>query len=392
MSTHYDFLIIGSGIVGAATAYSISRRYPGKTIAVVEKESAAACHQSSHNSGVIHAGIYYAPGSFKAKLCRAGLKATYEFADAHGIATKQTGKLLVATTPEEVERLKALFLRAHENGAPVREVSRAELAEIEPNANGLNAMLVHDTGIVDYAEVAVKLLSESGADCVFDTRVDDISESSDEVVVSSAHTTLRTRQLIACAGLQADRLARIAAVPSDVMILPFRGDFYILHERFNTMFRHLIYPVPDPQLPFLGIHLTEHIDGTVSVGPSAMLALSREAYGKFKFNLRDCKDIVSNKGFWRLLTQYPGATANELAMAVSKRRYARAASRYCSQINVNDFVTHRCGIRAQAVTKQGELFHDFLFARTRRMLHVLNAPSPAATAAIPIGAHIVDSL
>ena len=392
MSTHYDFLIIGAGIVGAATAFTISQRYPGKTLAVVEKETAAACHQTSHNSGVIHAGIYYAPDSFKAKLCRAGLKATYEFAKAHGVPTKQTGKLLVATTPAEVERLKALSARAQKNRVPVRDVSRSELAEIEPKVEGLQAMRVRETGIVDYAEIARTLLTESGAECLFGEQVEEISETPDDVVVSTGQSTLRAKQLIACAGLQADRVAKLAGVPTEVRIMPFRGDFYILHERFESMFTHLIYPVPDPRLPFLGVHLTNHIDGSVSVGPSAMLALAREAYGKFKFNLRDSKDIVTDVGFWRLLARFPRATANELAMALSMRRYARAARRYCAEISVGDFVGHRCGIRAQAVNRRGQLVHDFLFERTPRMLHVLNAPSPAATAAIPIGAHIVDSI
>ena len=392
MSTKYDFLIIGGGIVGAATAYAIAQRFPGKSLAVIEKESAPACHQSSHNSGVIHAGIYYAPDSFKAKLCRAGLAATYQFAAEHEIATKRTGKLLVATSAAEVGRLQQLSTRAQNNGVDVRDISAGELAELEPNINGLSAMLVSDTGIVDYAEMTRALLSESHAECLYDMDVREIRELSQEVVVSSLQTTLRAERLIACAGLQADRLAALAGLQSEVNILPFRGDFYVLDPRFGTMFQHLIYPVPDPRLPFLGVHLTKHIDGSVSVGPSAMLALAREAYGKYKFNLRDCKEIIATAGFWRLLAKYPRATLNELAMTFSIKLYAKAARRYCPQISAKDFVGHRCGIRAQAINRRGELVHDFLFERTNRMLHVLNAPSPAATAAIPIGRHIVESL
>ena len=220
----------------------------------------------------------------------------------------------------------------------------------------------------------------------------EIQERTNGVTVSSENKTIRAAQLIVCAGLQADRIAHLAGLPCEISILPFRGDFYVLDKRFNALFEHLIYPVPDPRLPFLGIHLTKHIDGSVSVGPSAMLALAREHYGKFKFNFKDTKDIVLQSRFWRLISTYPRATANELAMSLSKRLYARAANRYCAEITARDFIAHRCGIRAQAVNARGELVHDFLFARSARMLHVLNAPSPAATAAIPIGAHIVNSL
>ena len=392
MSAQYDYLIIGAGIVGAATAYTISKRYPGARIGLVDKEAGPAVHQTSHNSGVIHAGIYYAPDSAKAKLCRAGLAATYEFAAEHGIATLQTGKLLVATSMEEVGRLEALSKRATRNNAAVQMLSQAELAELEPHVSGLAAMRVRDTGIVDYGEIARKLLELSLAECSFDAEVLAIQEAPNEVLVSTNRTSLSAKKLIVCAGLQADRMARLAGLETDIAIFPFRGDFYVLHERYNQMFEHLIYPVPDPRLPFLGVHLTRHIDGTVSVGPSAMLALARESYGKYRLNFTDCLEIFFKKAFWLLMSKYPRATANELAMALSQRLYSRAARRYCSSLTAQDFIAHRCGIRAQAVNRRGELMHDFMFERTARMLHVLNAPSPAATAALPIGGHIVDSL
>ena len=392
MSIQYEYVIIGAGIVGAATAYAISQRFPGASIAVVEKEAGPATHQTGHNSGVIHAGIYYAPDSAKAKLCRAGLTATYEFAAAHGIATRRTGKLLVATSKDELDRLGSLAKRAAQNNAAVREVSQAELAELEPHVSGLAAMRVHDTGIVDYSEIARKLLELSSAQCLFGVEVKAIQEAPNEVLISTDRVGLRAKKLVVCAGLQADRMARLAGLNTEIAIFPFRGDFYVLHERYNTLFEHLIYPVPDPRLPFLGVHLTRHIDGSVSVGPSAMLALARESYGKFRFNFSDCLETLSKPSFWRLMSKYPRATANELAMALSTRLYSRAARRYCSSLTAQDFVAHRCGIRAQAVNRRGELVHDFMFERTARMLHVLNAPSPAATAAIPIGAHIVDSI
>lgn len=392
MSTHFNYIVIGAGIVGAATAYKLRQRYPESSIAVIEKEPDAAQHQSSHNSGVIHAGIYYAPGSFKARLCRAGLSATYEFAADNGIATKQTGKLLVATNRAELERMRALSARARDNGVAVADLSEAELGEIEPNISGLGAIKVADTGITDYGAIAKALLARSEATCLFDAEVTAIAESAASITVDTLGESYAAKQLIACAGLQADRLAKLASVPCDVSIVPFRGDFYELQARYQTMFSHLIYPVPDPSLPFLGVHLTHHIDGSVSVGPSAMLALAREQYGKFKFDFEDALDIVSKRGFWRLLARYPRASASELAMVISKRRYAKSARRYCPSIQLEDFTAHRCGIRAQAVTARGELVHDFLFARTDRMMHVLNAPSPAATSALPIAEHLIDSL
>ncbi|MGR8949935.1 MAG: L-2-hydroxyglutarate oxidase [Gammaproteobacteria bacterium] len=392
MSTKLDYLIIGGGIVGASTAHAISARYPEKSVAIVEKEATTGLHQSSHNSGVIHAGIYYPPDSFKARLCRAGLAATYEFAAQNGIATKNTGKLLVATTGDEVQRLNALSERAQRNGVAVKDVSQSELAELEPNITGLSAMIVNETGIVDYGEIASALLRNSRARGIFGSEVHEIDERPDFVTVVTPNETLRAKQLIVCGGLQADRLAKLSGLDSDIAIMPFRGDFYVLADRFNSMFSHLIYPVPDPTLPFLGIHLTEHIDGSVSIGPSAMLAFARETYRKLAFNWRDSWDVCRFPGFWKLLCRYPKATAKELAVAASKKRYAEAAQRYCPEIQMSDFVGHRCGIRAQAVNANGELVHDFLFKKTPRMLHVLNAPSPAATAAIPIGCHIVDTI
>ena len=387
-----DYLVIGAGIVGAATAYAISKRFPGKSIAVLDKESAAGLHQSSHNSGVIHAGVYYLPGSFKSRLCREGLNATYKFCADQGIPTERTGKLLVATTDEELVRLQTLAERAHTNGVISDFVGKAELAEIEPNVTGQGALRVQETGIVDYRVVTQRLLALCGGECFFDSAVREIKETQTMVSVVTDKIAFGASRLIVCAGLQADRVAKLAGLHTQSAIIPFRGDFYLLPDRFKTMFNHLIYPVPDPQLPFLGVHLTSHIDGTVSVGPSAMLALARESYHKLGFNLRDAAQTIGSRGFWELLRQFPGPSCQEFLMAISRRRYAQAANRYCAEITADDLLTHRCGIRAQAVGRRGELIHDFLFEKTDRMLHVLNAPSPAATAAIPIGKHIVDML
>jgi len=387
-----DYLVIGAGIVGAATAYALSLRYPGKSIVILDKEASFGLHQSSHNSGVIHAGIYYQPGSFKADLCRKGLSSTYRFCQEHGIAHKNTGKLLVATSPEEDKNLQALAARAQTNGVTTSLISRSELLELEPNISGVSALRVSETGIVDYREITQKLLSLSAATAVFGREVLEIAETARKVSVITHQEHYEAEKLIVCGGLQADSLARIAGLQTDCTIVPFRGDFYLLVDAFKTKFKHLIYPVPDPALPFLGVHITSHIDGNVSVGPSAMLAFAREAYTKFGFNLTDTFETLANRGFWRLMVRYPKASVKELSMALSIQRYAQAAQKYCPAISARDFKQHRCGIRAQAVNAKGVLIHDFLFEKTPRMLHVLNAPSPAATAALPIGEHIVDML
>lgn len=388
----FDFVIIGAGIVGAATAHALSKRFPGKTIAIVEKETAVGVHQSNHNSGVIHAGIYYAPGSFKSTLCRQGLQATYKFCAENNIPTRCTGKLLVATNDVEQLRMQALASRAQNNGVESHLISQAELRELEPSIEGVAALLVEKTGIVDYKLVAEQLAANSGATLYFDAPVTAIHESSQTVEIVAGKHSVSGAQLIVCGGLQADRLAKLAGLTTGCEIIPFRGDFYVLPKKFETLFRHLIYPVPDPALPFLGVHITSHIDGSVSVGPSAMLALAREQYRKHALNLGDSLALAKSRSFWRLLARYPRASFKELTMAISRTQYARAVRRYCAEIEVSDLQRHRCGIRAQAVNEAGELVHDFWFEQTKRSLHVLNAPSPAATAAIPIGEFIVDKI
>jgi L-2-hydroxyglutarate oxidase len=392
--TTYDFTIIGAGIVGLATALRLRERFPRSRIAIIEKEPRVAAHQSGHNSGVIHAGVYYEPGSLKARLCRAGLHQTVAFCTEHAIPFRQCGKLIVATTDHERERLQSIYKRARENGVACESLERPALAEIEPNVAGLAALRVVETGIVDYARICEKiaqLLIERDVEFVFEAEVTHIHEQSDRVTIETGRRHLTCRKLIACAGLQSDRIAALAGVDIDFAIVPFRGDFYRLRCHSSNIARHLIYPVPDPELPFLGIHLTATIDGGMMIGPSAMLALHREAYSKFAMRVPDVRSLAVYPGTWRLLARFPRAGLTELWHALSRRAYLRAAQKFCPALTLADLGEPYCGVRAQAVTSQGHLVHDFLVRNTSRTTHICNAPSPAATAALPIADEIINS-
>jgi L-2-hydroxyglutarate oxidase len=391
----FDFAVIGAGILGLASALTLQQRVPGARVLVVEKESGVAAHQTGHNSGVIHAGVYYEPGSLKARLCRAGLLATIDFCRAHNVAFEQCGKLIVAVTPAEIPRLRALAARAAQNGAPCQWLEGREVQALEPAIAGVAALKVEETGIVDYPgmcqAMAARMRAAGGTLC-FDTPVSGIEERAEDVLLRTPSGVVTAAQLVVCAGLQADRMLRLSGFVPDFAIVPFRGDYYRLVPRHNTIVRHLIYPVPDPTLPFLGIHLTRMIDGSVTLGPSAMLALAREDYRKTGFNLRDALALAGYPGVWRLLRRYRAAGLQELGWALSRRRYLEAAQRYAPALTIDDLQPYPAGIRAQAVSPQGALIHDFLLKQTPRMLHVCNAPSPAATAALPIASEIVTRL
>lgn len=391
----YDYTVIGAGIVGLSTALRLRERYPRANIAVIEKEAGPAAHQSGHNSGVIHAGIYYEPGSAKAVLCRAGLAATVAFCRAHDVPFEQCGKLVVATNAREHERLLALHKRATSNGVACELLDRRALVTLEPRLNGIAALRVRETGIVDYAVVArtmANLLARAGVDFHYRASVSAIDETAHGIELASSAGTVATSRLIACAGLQSDRIASLAGIGGGFAIVPFRGDFYRLPASRAELVRHLIYPVPDPALPFLGVHLTRTIDGGMTVGPSAMLAFDRETYAKFAISWRDAKALAATPGLARLLLRYRGAGLVEFLHAVSRRAYLRAVRKYCPDLMLADLRRHSCGIRAQAVAPDGSLIHDFLLRRTARSVHVCNAPSPAATAALPIADRIVDEL
>ncbi|MEW6122241.1 MAG: L-2-hydroxyglutarate oxidase [Pseudomonadota bacterium] len=391
----YDFIIIGGGIVGLSTAMQLAERRAGAAILVLEKESGLARHQTGHNSGVIHAGIYYAPGSFKAELCRKGEAATKAFCTAHDIPFEVCGKTLVATSDGEVARMNALYERAVANNVPLERLDAAELKRREPRITGRAGLFAPMTGIVDYKQVCAAMGREivaAGGVIRLGAAVSAIRESGEAVEVVAGGTAYSTRKLVVCAGLQSDRLARLAGLPIRHRIIPFRGEYFRLKPHLNDVVRTLIYPIPDPTLPFLGIHLTRMIDGSVTVGPNAVLGLAREGYPKLSLNLRDMTDTLTFPGFWRTLSQHPGATLKEARNSLFKSGYLEECRKYCPELALDDLGPCEAGIRAQAVLADGTLVHDFLFLETDRMLHVCNAPSPAATSAIPIGAMIAEKV
>ncbi len=390
-----DFIIVGAGIVGLSIATRLQQLHPRAQLTIIEKENDVAAHQSGHNSGVIHAGVYYEPGSLKARLCRSGLVDTIAFCRAHDIPFRQCGKLIVATNARERERLLRLHERARSNGVECHRITGRELTELEPKISGIAALKVVESGIVDYAKICRKLfelLGENGAVFKMNAEVMGIRESSDFVDVETTTGAVSGKHLIACAGLQSDRVARLAGLTADFAIVPFRGDFFRLDAKRADIVKHLIYPVPDPALPFLGVHLTPTIDGGMTVGPSAMLALHREAYRKFAVSVSDVSDMIRYRGLWRLLLRFPHAGVSEFVHTVSRRAYLTAIRKYCPTLGLPDLVTHQCGIRAQAVSPDGYLIHDFIIKRTNRTTHVCNAPSPAATAARPIAEFVVGEL
>ena len=391
----YDFAIIGGGIVGLAAAREILRARPGASIVILEKESAVARHQTGHNSGVIHAGIYYAPGSLKARFCREGAAATKAFCAEQGIKFENCGKLLVATNDREQAQMGALFDRAKQNGITAERIDAAGLRRLEPNITGTGALRVPSTGIVDYKVVAAafaQIAAAKGADLQLGTDIIAIREDPDAVEISTVQQTWRARFLIVCAGLQSDRLAKLAGLKIDHRIVPFRGEFYTLPQSRTGLINHLIYPIPDPSLPFVGIHLTRTIDGRIIVGPNAVLGFAREGYKKFSFRPQDVIDYLAFPGFWKVAKTHFASGVEEMRNSLFKRGYLAQCRKYCPGLSLADLRPGLTGIRAQAVLRDGTLVHDFLFAETARMLHVCNAPSPAATSAIPIARMIAEKV
>jgi L-2-hydroxyglutarate oxidase len=389
----FEYCVVGGGIVGLATARELLLRHPGASLVLLEKESALATHQSGHNSGVIHAGVYYTPGSLKARLCREGNRDTREFCTTHAIPFELCGKLIVATNPLELERLADLRARCVANHIATEELAGTGLRQLEPHIAGIAGLLVPDTGIVDYRRVALALADEIhrlGGEIQCSAQVRGIDERDTHVEISLLDgEPLQSGRLIVCAGLQSDRLAQLAGLRPGLRIVPFRGEYFKLAPSKSSIVRHLIYPVPDPTLPFLGVHLTRMVGGEITVGPNAVLGFSREGYGRFSFDLRDSAHTLSFPGFWRLLGRHWRSALSELRGSLLRGRYLEACRKYCPELKVEDLLPYRAGIRAQAVMTDGTLVHDFLFADTPRQVHVLNAPSPAATAALPIARMIV---
>lgn len=391
----FDFVIIGGGIVGISTAWQLIRQYPDATVMLIEKETAPAHHQTGHNSGVIHAGVYYAPGSLKADFCKRGAAATYAFCREHGLPAVQCGKLLVATDEVEYERMAALERRCEQNGIETHRWSAADLTRQEPHINGTGALLVPATGITDYPRIACRmaeLFVEKGGQVALGRPVTALREAGGHIDIRVGGERFQARHLLVCGGLMADRLAMMMGIDIDFRIIPFRGEYYRLRPRFNHIVRHLIYPIPDPDLPFLGVHLTRMIDGSVTVGPNAVLGWKREGYGRINLDFRDMLEMVTYSGFWKVIQANLATGLGEFRDSLFRHGYLKRVQRYCPRLNIDDLLLYPAGIRAQAVTKDGGLVHDFLFAETERSLHVCNGPSPAATSAIPIGAYLLDKI
>ncbi|WP_127783843.1 L-2-hydroxyglutarate oxidase [Rhodococcus sp. X156] len=389
----HDYCVVGGGIVGLATALSLLQQRPGASLVLLEKEPALGRHQTGHNSGVIHSGLYYQPGSLKARLCRAGAQATKDFCARHDIPVRELGKLVVATTGREVAWMDALAERAGHNGITVARLDAAELGEREPAVAGLAALHVPVTASVDFTLVCAALRREVerlGGQVVPGAAVRAIAESATEVVVTAGEQVVSCRRLVVCGGLQADRLVALAGATPEARIVPFRGEYFQLPPHRRDVVSHLIYPVPDPDLPFLGVHLTPMVDGRVTVGPNAVLGLAREGYRRGSVDLADVRDVLGYAGFWNLARRNVRTGARELLGSASRRAFLAAARTYCPQLELADLQPHAAGIRAQAVRRDGALVHDFLLQHTARTLHVLNAPSPAATAALPIGRHVAQ--
>lgn len=391
----YDFIIVGGGILAMSTAMQLIKAYPDQKILVVEKEDSPAQHQTGRNSGVIHAGVYYTPGSLKARFCLEGNLATKAFCEEHQIPYEQCGKLLVATNELEMQRMQALWQRTEANGLERQWLNTTELGEAEPNIIGLGGILVPSSGIVDYrkiTEVMAKEFLKEGGEIYYSCPVIGLEERANEVVVKTNKGDLTTKFMISCAGLMADRIVKMLGKTPDFAICPFRGEYFQLPPQHNNIVNHLIYPIPDPSMPFLGVHLTRMIDGSVTVGPNAVLAWKREGYNRGDFSFSDTISMLSNPGIRKALLGNIRSGLIEMKNSLHKQGYLNEVRKYCPSLNLDDLLPHPAGVRAQAISKDGKLIDDFLFVNTKRTFNVCNAPSPAATSAIPIGQHIVKEV
>ncbi|MBI1830583.1 MAG: L-2-hydroxyglutarate oxidase [Planctomycetes bacterium] len=388
-----DIAIIGGGIVGLATALDLVQRCR-VSLVVLEAEPHIAQHQTGHNSGVIHAGLYYKPGSAKARNCSEGREAMFRFCAEHGIAHERCGKLVVAVDDSELPALEELHRRGLANGLTgIRQLSAAELKEREPHVAGIAGLHVPETGIVDYADVAKKyaeLIERAGGTIRVDAAVHAVHRRADALTVRTAQGDIACRHLINCGGLQCDRVAWMCGVDPGVQVVPFRGEYYALVPSKRHWVKHLIYPVPDPRLPFLGVHFTRTVHGEVEAGPNAVLAFCREGYTRWSFSLRDMWDLICFPGFWRMAAKYWRTGISEMWRSFSKRTFHQSLRRLIPELEVDDIQPFGSGVRAQAVEPSGALVDDFRIVESERMIHVLNAPSPAATASLSIGQAIAE--
>ncbi len=395
MTPRSDLVVVGGGIVGLTTAYRYLERFPDATVTVLEKEATVAQHQTGHNSGVLHSGIYYKPGSLKATNCREGKKAMEAFCTQEGIPFELCGKVIVAVDESDLPALAKIEERGHTNGIACERIGPERLAELEPHARGVAALHVFESGIVDYGLVCRRLaerINQRDSQVVTSARVTGIVSSGGEVIAKTSLGDFAGERLVNCAGLHSDRVAKLSGIHPGCRIVPFRGEYFKLKDDAKHLCRNLIYPTPDPAFPFLGVHFTRMIDGAVECGPNAVLALAREGYGKTTINFADLAGSLSYGGFLKLAAKHWRMGAGEMWRSVSKRAFVRALQRLIPDITEDALEPAPAGVRAQAVLSDGSMVDDFLIERSDRIINVLNAPSPAATASLNIGAHVVEQL
>jgi L-2-hydroxyglutarate oxidase LhgO len=391
-----DVAIIGAGIVGLAVGWQLIRQNPDLKVLVLEKEREVAAHQTGHNSGVIHSGMYYKPGSLKAQLCVEGAAAMVRFCQEHGIPHEICGKVIVATNEQELPQLEEILRRGRANGvANLRELTAEQIREIEPHAAGIRGVHVPGTGITDFRMVAQKyaeLIRRGGGEVLTSSEITRIVSKADEIVLETASRAVHARYIVNCAGLCSDRIAAMAGASLGLRIVPFRGEYYEVVPAKHHLIRGLIYPVPDPRFPFLGVHFTRRVHGGVEAGPNAVLALKREGYARTSFDLADTASMACFGGFWKMASKYWRMGFEEFSRSWSKQAFTEALQKLLPELNSDDIQTGGSGVRAQAVDKSGRLLDDFYFVYQNRILHVCNVPSPAATASLVIGREIVSTL
>lgn len=393
MSKNFDITIVGGGIVGASTAYQLTLKYPDLKIALIEKEAQAAKHQTGHNSGVIHAGVYYEPGSLKAKFCVEGNAAAKAFCDEQGIDYKVPGKLITAVNEQELIWLEDLKKRCIKNGLTVEPLDKEQMIDAQPGLASVGGFLVKETGVIHWPTVCQRFLDlfkQAGGEIFYGEQLESIDEQQEEVILKTKTLTIHSSYMIACAGLYADKVLAMAGIEPDFKIIPFRGEYYRLTDKYDDYFKHCIYPVPNPKLPFLGVHFTPQIAGFTTIGPNAVLALAREGYTWGTINVKETLSTLFFPAFWRLLLKNFSATCSEFTHSISKSLYLKRVNAYFPEIKKAELSTYPAGVRAQALGKDGTLIDDFLFKNSQRTLHTCNAPSPAATSSIPIGKYIVS--
>ena len=391
----YDFTIVGAGIVGLSTAYKLSKAYPDATILVLEKENKVAAHQTGNNSGVIHSGIYYKPNSYRAKNCVDGRHQLVDFCESHDVAYEICGKVIVATEEEELPRLQTIFETGQTNKIEgIRKIDRKELKEIEPYAEGIQAIYVPCSGIVDFVGVCEKekeLIEKKNGTVKLNQKVENINRTKNgAVVIQTTNNTFKSKYVINCAGLYSDRVAESAGIRNDIQIVPFRGEYYELTEEAQHMVNGLIYPMPNPEFPFLGVHFTKMVLGGVECGPNAVFAFKREGYTKLSFDLQETIETVNFPGFWKLAKEHWRMGLDEYYRSFSKKAFVKGLQKLIPSILPSDLKPAPAGVRAMALRPNGDIIDDFQFATTDREIHVLNAPSPAATAGLAIGDEIVS--